>query len=824
MNIQMKVRSLEKVRLFIKRGQIRSMTILLVYALRLNEYLHFYLGMADKIILLWQNSGRKATVNYLKECVRATVQYIAGQKYERNPSAVHIRLDKSGLPVIIPYPLRSKISDIKSGLPTSESLNIARCTLSILSLWRTIRVKGTKPDMATVTSPWTGTKRSHYDEIRFVSKWFPELKVRKGGSWKISETSGPNSPLSTWGAVADVFALAWDPDVMAGLKAYSRKREATAHAVWLFCLYSIVQFTYFSGTLFALWSLTLHPVLSFLLGTFYTWQFYRLFGGKIKWCTGRLATFDEGGGKVRIVAILDAWTQWLLKPLHDGIYDLFAKLPTDGTHDQTKPLYALMEHVRLTNTPVYSFDMTAATDRIPVWTQADVLSCFGFNAASEWQWLISQRSFRVTPGFKDSINKAISTEIRDLNAQYGEEVRYAVGQPMGAYSSWAVMALTHHVIVQIAAFRCGSSGFFRHYALLGDDIVIADKRVAMKYLEVMKELGVGVNRLKSIESPAGVAEFAKRWVHPHLGEFSPIGARLLLSVIRNSTLLPSLFSEIGQKGIPLYPSSIDAVLLGLAKIRGKKGISTSYLRDLEVAALAPNGTLKHSRMITEWLSLWILKVSGTDINRFIQKNLLMKEFWDEQINTLEARPLKNLEFFIKHWWRTPVLKGRIAAWLLQPLVIFSPGFWLYAKAMVEDLNKPRSYSLQMYWLQNPSVEMNKDTLSLSMNSDYSGGYSIDWRERGAVAKHTIALRAYRLALSRVSIPDTDKTVDVYMKPSQVSFVDDGQIYDDNHFSWMLQMRAAIEAKTRPRKAVGRQLLITDGREYAHLQKSRSERR
>jgi hypothetical protein len=27
-------------------------------------------------------------------------------------------------------------------------------------------------------------------------------------------------------------------------------------------------------------------------------------------------------------------------------------------------------------------------------------------------------------------------------------VNYAVGQPMGAYSSWAMLALTHHLILQ----------------------------------------------------------------------------------------------------------------------------------------------------------------------------------------------------------------------------------------------------------------------------------------------------------------------------------------------------------------------------------------
>jgi hypothetical protein len=28
--------------------------------------------------------------------------------------------------------------------------------------------------------------------------------------------------------------------------------------------------------------------------------------------------------------------------------------------------------------------------------------------------------------------------------------RYAVGQPMGALSSWAMLAVTHHLIVQLA--------------------------------------------------------------------------------------------------------------------------------------------------------------------------------------------------------------------------------------------------------------------------------------------------------------------------------------------------------------------------------------
>lgn len=34
-------------------------------------------------------------------------------------------------------------------------------------------------------------------------------------------------------------------------------------------------------------------------------------------------------------------------------------------------------------------------------------------------------------------------------------VRYGVGQPMGILSSWAMLALTHHVIVQYSAMLVG---------------------------------------------------------------------------------------------------------------------------------------------------------------------------------------------------------------------------------------------------------------------------------------------------------------------------------------------------------------------------------
>jgi hypothetical protein len=72
-----------------------------------------------------------------------------------------------------------------------------------------------------------------------------------------------------------------------------------------------------------------------------------------------------------------------------------------------------------------------------------------------------------------------------------------------------MMALTHHVMVLVAARRAGHTGYNR-YALLGDDLVIADKSVADAYLVIAGDLGVEINISKSLISRDGVSEFAKR--------------------------------------------------------------------------------------------------------------------------------------------------------------------------------------------------------------------------------------------------------------------------------------------------------------------------
>jgi hypothetical protein len=93
-----------------------------------------------------------------------------------------------------------------------------------------------------------------------------------------------------------------------------------------------------------------------------------------------------------------------------------------------------------------------------------------------------------------------------------DSIKYSVGQPMGARSSWAVFALTHHILIRYCAHLLGKSKF-SHYMVLGDDVVINNNRVAKLYQKYLAKLGVDCSEAKTHISNNRY-EFAKRWIKP----------------------------------------------------------------------------------------------------------------------------------------------------------------------------------------------------------------------------------------------------------------------------------------------------------------------
>lgn len=82
---------------------------------------------------------------------------------------------------------------------------------------------------------------------------------------------------------------------------------------------------------------------------------------------------------------------------------------------------------------------------------------------------------------------------------------------MGYHASWPLFAFSHHIIVWFAAEQVYPGERFTRYAILGDDIVIADSAVAARYSSILDRLGVDISIGKSLFSDRGVCEFAKRF-------------------------------------------------------------------------------------------------------------------------------------------------------------------------------------------------------------------------------------------------------------------------------------------------------------------------
>lgn len=203
----------------------------------------------------------------------------------------------------------------------------------------------------------------------------------------------------------------------------------------------------------------------------------------------KLSVIHDREAKARVIAILDYWSQTTLKPIHDTLFGILRRIKGDCTFDQ-----ASFRTYLPSKGPYYSLDLTAATDRFPLVLEeavlAEVFSDDKYGAS--WARLIADREFSVP--------------------WTGGRVKYSCGQPMGAYSSWAAFAVAHHAIVRVAATRAGLTASFSDYALLGDDIVIANCEVAQHYLAILSSIGVSISESKSHVS-VDTYEFAKRWIH-----------------------------------------------------------------------------------------------------------------------------------------------------------------------------------------------------------------------------------------------------------------------------------------------------------------------
>jgi hypothetical protein len=162
--------------------------------------------------------------------------------------------------------------------------------------------------------------------------------------------------------------------------------------------------------------------------------------------------------------------------------------------------------------------LKSATDLIPIALYRALLSwLLPEKVVSLWLELLVDRDFEVPK----SISRGYPDQPRFI--------RYGTGQPMGALTSWGLLALSHHAIVLYSALLCGACTSstmlsFKDYLVLGDDVVIAHQEVAERYQQIMLSFGIPVGLAKSYISSDGMFNFANQSFSKEIN-ISPVSLR-----------------------------------------------------------------------------------------------------------------------------------------------------------------------------------------------------------------------------------------------------------------------------------------------------------
>nr|QUE49179.1 MAG: RNA-dependent RNA polymerase [Sclerotinia sclerotiorum mitovirus 37] len=483
---------------------------LLIWALRLDK--RNFMKFAVRVRSLLTHNGRKFTVLYLKECYRIVQHFVSG-----NPVLVTHELPLSivrGLPSIIPGVLRLQMHD---GNP-----DVIRGVLTCLSVFRVIKFPG-NVSFDTIVGPFTGLSSTlPVYELLAVKSSLPPLGELGPLRWLFSRSAGPNCKVAGLGIWLDI-------------KAWSSRPNFG----------DLLDFVkYFPGGL------------DFRSALLAEASSLRDLPSKILHL-GRLSFKEEAAGKVRVFAITDAVTQSVMAPLSDAIFSCLRRVPQDGTFNQSAPLdrlRLLKSEGKLEGQKFYSYDLSAATDRLPVDLQVQILSIYlGERFGSLWKSVMTDRDWMAK----------VET-VPGLPAEE-ELFRYRVGQPMGALSSWGMLALTHHYVVRLAARRVGLLDF-GDYAILGDDVVIANDLVARSYHSIVVDiLGVKINMSKTLVSEHSF-EFAKRLVSRNI-ELTPLGASNALVALQSLSGVPSLLRDLSNKGVTFTEETVDSLISRVPTVR-----------------------------------------------------------------------------------------------------------------------------------------------------------------------------------------------------------------------------------------------------------------
>jgi hypothetical protein len=495
----------------------------------------------------WKSSGVIWITKYYGEVFRLILSYLNGKVLIDN--TYWVKKTRSHLPTILPLEVRNMFVNFKHSNVEiqKEYLQLVKCILSCLNFYRACSGHH-KVKLNSITDLHKGVIKSlDFKTLAFVRKamGIPKFKGLPSPTYFIPSKAGVNANIVYASIGYDFIALMLRPSIF------------VSHLKWC------IHFRYYFHLCLMVYLMILLFIPSVIV------YFIELFKNPLERLQiGRLAIVQEARQKARVVGITDWWTQVLFKPLHDTISDILKRIPEDGTFDQIKPVNLMLSKIKNPrNQIVVSSDLSAATDRLPVALQRDILLVLGL-PGNIWEHILDRPYLVQRP--------------------YPQLVTYSVGQPMGVLSSFVMLSLTNHFINAIALMSAGQDCTLglNKYSVLGDDQACSDLTTAERYSKILGMLGVTVNPIKGFSG--SICEFAKRlyFLSNEIYDLSPIGAKVVLQAMNNPMYAVSLLHDCNNKNYALS-NAVSLLSNYLTKLfpRGKTPLQVQVLQSIHLFSL-----------------------------------------------------------------------------------------------------------------------------------------------------------------------------------------------------------------------------------------------
>lgn len=210
----------------------------------------------------------------------------------------------------------------------------------------------------------------------------------------------------------------------------------------------------------------------------------------LKDCVGEIHHIPKKGTiKRRPIAVPNRFLQMGMLPMQQQLEKLLRSLPQDCTFNQDK--FDNKVTNRVTNPALYvaSVDLSQATDNLPL----------------SWGRFIWDHLF--SGHVCDTVKRSYHLFLDCCQSYWYNDGYYSlwtVGQPLGTLPSFDLLGITHNLLLEGLSFSLGL--LHSPYAILGDDLLVFNKKLRKHYIRFMNSVGMPLSLQKSYEG--NLVEFA----------------------------------------------------------------------------------------------------------------------------------------------------------------------------------------------------------------------------------------------------------------------------------------------------------------------------